>query len=104
MLQNIKSVIGIFLLLFTLLLNKQCIAQSNDYKHPMNDIFESGLFALKSGDTNTAFSNIQAAYTFSSTNEDISYQYIALSLSLDKSNAHLARKQNAALFHGARSR
>jgi TolA-binding protein len=87
MLQNIKSVIGIFLLLFTLLFNKQSIAQSNDYKHPLSEIFEKGLFALKSGDTNTAFANIESAYSFSPSNEDVTYQYIALSLSLDKSNA-----------------
>jgi tetratricopeptide (TPR) repeat protein len=93
MLQNKKWVLGILLLPFTLLSNYQCVAQSNDYSHPMNEIFEKGLFALKSGDTNKAYANIESAYTFSPKNDDVAYHYIALSLSLDKSFAEkLAHK------------
>ncbi|MEN9700950.1 MAG: hypothetical protein RIR55_253 [Bacteroidota bacterium] len=93
MLQNKKSVIGIFLLAFTLLNQVEINAQSNDYNHPMASLFEKGLLALKAGDTNTAYSNIASAYTFSANNEDVSYQYIALSLALKKSYAEkLANK------------
>ena len=87
MLQNKKSVIGIFILLFTLINQVEINAQSNDYNHPIAALFEKGLFALKAGDTNTAYSNIASAFTFSDNNEDVSYQYIALSLALKKSFA-----------------
>jgi len=62
----------------------QSFTQSNDYKHPMEGIFEKGLFALKVGDTNTAFADFESAYTFSNNNEQVSYHYIALSLNLQK--------------------
>ena len=84
MVQNKKTAIGIFLVLFSLFLQKQVKAQSNEYNHPMTALFDKGIFALKAGDTNTAYINIQAAYTYSPNNEDISYHYIALSLLLEK--------------------
>ena len=62
MLQNKKSVIGIFLLVFALLNQVETKAQSNDYNHPTASLFEKGLFALKAGDTNTAYSNIASAW------------------------------------------
>jgi tetratricopeptide (TPR) repeat protein len=84
MIQHIKKVIGLFFLLVTFQFQQACIAQSNEFTHPLQSIFEKGLFALKSGDTNTAYMHFESAYTFSTKNEDISYNYIALSLALDK--------------------
>ncbi len=84
MLQNTKSILCGFLFLFTLLNQVKVKAQSIDYNHPAKAIFEKGLFALKAGDTNTAYSNFESAYSFSTKTEDISYHYIALSLALNK--------------------
>ena len=87
MLQIRKAGVGLFLILSTVILNKQSKAQFPTYSHPTSDIFQKGLNALKNGDTLTAFANIQSAYNFMPTQEDIKYYYLTLSLKLDKSYA-----------------
>ena len=87
MLQIRKAGVGLFLILSTVILNKQSKAQFPTYSHPTSDIFQKGLNALKNGDTLTAFANIQSAYNFMPTQEDIKYYYLTLSLTLDKSYA-----------------
>ncbi len=84
MLQNRKAVLGLFLILSTLILNKPLVAQFPSYSHPTSDIYQKGLTALKNGDTLTAFANIQSAYNFMPSQEDIKYYYLTLSLALDK--------------------
>ena len=70
-----------------LLIMGSCItlnAQSVQYSHPLKDIFDKGMQALRQGDTLTAYQHIQSAYTFEEKKDDISYYYFALSLALDK--------------------
>ena len=62
----------------------QLNAQSVQYNHPLKDIFNKGMQALRQGDTLTAYQYIQSAYTFDEKKDDISYYYLALSLALDK--------------------
>ncbi len=62
----------------------QLNAQSVQYNHPLKDIFNKGMQALRQGDTLTAYQHIQSAYTFDEKKDDISYYYLALSLALDK--------------------
>ena len=59
-------------------------AQSVQYSHPLKDVFNKGMQALRQGDTLTAYQHIQSAYTFDDKQDDISYYYLALSLALDK--------------------
>ena len=50
-----------------LLIMGSCItlnAQSVQYSHPLKDIFDKGMQALRQGDTLTAYQHIQSAYTF----------------------------------------
>ena len=84
MLQIRKAGVGLILILCTLFFNKPLVAQYPTYSHPMSDIYQKGLTALKNGDTLTAFANIQSAYNFMPTQEDIKYYYLTLALTLDK--------------------
>ncbi len=79
---QIRNWVACFLLLFVSIL--QLNAQSVQYSHPLKDIFNKGMQALRQGDTLAAYQLIQSAYTFEDKKDDITYYYLALSLALDK--------------------
>ncbi len=72
------------LLLLLVLFSAKVKSQSFDFKHPQNQLFEEGLYALKQGDSLAAFQQIQAAYQLKHTQEAVDYYYHVLSLSLEK--------------------
>ncbi len=62
----------------------QLNAQSFEIEHPAKSVFNQGIKALKQGDSLMAFKYIQSAYSFDKYNDDISFYYFTLYLSLDK--------------------
>jgi TolA-binding protein len=84
---------SVFIFIFACLSHYGLMAQNVQYSHPLNDVFQKGMQALRQGDSLTAFQHFQSAYTFDSKQDDVSYQYISLSLALEKKySASLAKE------------
>jgi len=86
MLQIRNTKVLFFILFLTCFTSQISFGQLAQYEHPSSQLFDKGLQALRIGDSITAFQNIQSAYIFSHHEDEISYYYLALSLSLDKPN------------------
>lgn len=69
------------------LISNFSFAQSWDYKHPLSGHYNKAIQALSIGDTLTAYQQIQIAHTLNPNQEAVVYQYVNLSLALDKNNA-----------------
>jgi len=77
---------SIFLSFTILCLVQSANAQYTHYQEPTASLFQKGIQALHLGDSLTAYQQFAAVYNFKDKNDDIVFNYLNLSLALDKQN------------------
>lgn len=80
-------------LAFLFFLHKSALSQTGVNQEKAAYYFNQGLHALTTGDSLSAFQQLQQAYTFSNKEDNITYYYLSLALHLNKPFAEAASVQ-----------